>query len=74
MSWLALLTGAIKLISTLADYLRERKLMDAGAAQAISAGQGKILDDLARIQAARDALVDPDSDRADRLRDEFRRD
>ena len=70
MNWLALLTGVIKLISTLADYLREKKLMDAGAAEAISKGQADVLESLRRVQAARDAVAAGD-DWAQRVHDKY---
>jgi hypothetical protein len=74
MSWLALITGAIKLISSLADYLRDKKLMDAGAAEAVMKGQADVLESLRRIQVARDAVVtDSDPDWSKRVRDKYTR-
>lgn len=74
MPWLSLLSGLVSLVSELAKYLGNKRLIDAGAAEAVAKGQADVLESLRRIQAARDALVDPDSDRAERLRDKFRRD
>lgn len=71
MGWLSLLSGLISLVSELAKYLGNKRLIDAGAAEAVSKGRADVLESLRRIQVARDALVNPDSDRAERLRDRF---
>ncbi len=71
MAWLSLLTGLISLVSEFAKYLGNKRLIDAGAAEAVSKGQADVLETLRRIQVARDALADPESDRAERLRKRF---
>jgi hypothetical protein len=69
--WLSLISGIVGLVSELAKYLGNKRLIDAGAAEAVSRGQADVLDSLRRIQAARDVLADPDADRAERLRKRF---
>ena len=73
MSWLAALTGIVKLVGLIAEYLGRKQLLDAGAAQAIAEGQRATLDTLAKVKASREALADPDTGRADRLRDKYTR-
>ena len=73
MSWLAVITSLIKLISVFADYLNNKQLLDAGEAKAISEGQNEILLKLQQVKAARLALDDPESDRPGRLRKRFER-
>lgn len=71
--WLTALTGVIKIVGLVADYLGNKQLLDAGSAQTIAEGQRATLDSLAKVKAAREALADPDTGRADRVRDKFRR-
>jgi hypothetical protein len=73
MPWLSLLTGLVSLVAELAKFLGNKRLIDAGAAEAVAKGQADVLENLRRIQVARDALVDPESGRAERLRDRFQR-
>ncbi|OQW34126.1 MAG: hypothetical protein A4E20_11875 [Nitrospira sp. SG-bin2] len=77
MNWLALITGVIKLVSALADYLREKKLMDAGEAQAIVAGNAETLKRLEDARKGRDAMQAGDGDSAEwaeRVRRKYQRD
>lgn len=71
MSIIGLLAALFKLAGFVAKYAADRQLITAGQAEAIAANNGKILDDLAKIQAARVALDDPATGRRDKLRDRF---
>lgn len=74
MTWLAALTGLIKIVGLIAEYLGRKQLIDAGEAKAIAEGQKNVLDNLSRIKASRETLSDPGSNRNQRVRDKFRRD
>lgn len=66
MTWLALLSGIIKLAGNLADYLGDRQLLKAGEHKAVRANLEKILEDIAKARTARRAVKsDPDSLRND---------
>lgn len=73
MPWLSLLTGLVQLLGAVAKYLGDKRLMDAGAAEAIAKGQTNVIEDLRRVAAAREVLRNPDSDRAERVRKRFQR-
>lgn len=64
--WLSLLRLLLQLASTVATHLRERRLLEAGAAQAVLKGVRDADEAIARARAARDAVRDdPDSVRDD---------
>ena len=71
MQWLAIISGLIKLASALAKWAGDRQLIKAGEAEAIAAGNTETLNALAKVQASRVVLDDPNSGRRDRLRDRF---
>lgn len=74
MAWLSLLSGIIKLVSEFARYLGNKKLIDAGAAEAVAKGQADVLESLRRVQAARDAMAtDSDPGWSQRVRDKYTR-
>jgi hypothetical protein len=74
MGFAAILAGLIKIFGAVAQYLGNKQLIDAGEAKVIAEGATNVIDNLARVKAAREALgPDLDSDRAKRVHDEFRR-
>lgn len=70
MSWLAILTYLIRLVSSLAKYLDRKQILEAGEARAVSAGMGKSLEELEKVRMARDRLRDPSW--RTRLREKYR--
>lgn len=62
MNYLALLKGLVTLVSSIAQYLRDKKLIDAGVAQAVLEGledANKAIIDIKRAQSddgVRDAV------------------
>ena len=67
MPWLALLNGLLSLASSLASFLRDKQLLDAGRAMAISGSIKKgAMDETAKAIRARDAVRDD----ADSVRDD----
>lgn len=72
MSWIAALSGLLKLAGALAEWLGRRQLLQAGAAEAIATGLQGVLSHVEKARAARDRLAaDPGESR--RLRDKFTR-
>ena len=72
MTWLSILAGVLRLAGTLAGWLKDRQLIDAGEAQAIAAHLEGALHNVELAKAARDKLDDPGERK--RLRDKFTRD
>ena len=70
MTWLALLRVLLSLAATLADYVRDKQLLDAGAAAAIGERARLSLQEIAAAQAAA-AKVRDDAGQKDA--DPFRR-
>jgi len=64
MNWLALLKGLLALSNSLTEYLRNKQLIDAGEAQAISEG----------LQNAQDAVQKAREDRRPGVREFDKRD
>lgn len=58
MIWLGLLRLLLSLTTALADYLRQKQLLDAGAAQETISNLRRAWDALARARAAVGAVVD----------------
>ena len=65
MAWLGLLKLLLSLASSLAGYLRERQLLDAGAAEAVAAGTTEALRRIEVANMARAAVRDTPEDIAD---------
>ena len=76
MTWLGIVKAALIALSAFASWLRNRALIDAGAAEAVAAHLAGALDEIGRAQAARDSVRDVLLRHPDRVRDddEFRRD
>lgn len=63
MAWLAFIEALLKAISGVVGYLGDRRLLDAGQAEAISAGLKQTLDSVKRANDVKDAIhhnADPD--------------
>jgi hypothetical protein len=58
MTWLALLSGLVKLAGALADWLGARQLLQAGQAQAIAEGLKGVLTNVEAAKQARAGLAD----------------
>lgn len=71
MGWVALLKALLGVCAALADYVRDKNLIDAGEAQAIS---DSVRVQLARIEKARAARRAVSDDPRDILSDQDRRD
>jgi hypothetical protein len=74
-TWLALIEAALMALAGFAGFLKNRQLLDAGAAEQVSRALAAALDDIAKAKAAReavrrDAVRDPRGLRED---DGFRR-
>lgn len=64
--WLTLLKLLLSIASAVATHVRERRLLEAGAAQAVLKGVRDADEAIRRARAARDAVRDdPDSVRDD---------
>lgn len=64
--WLTILKGLLSLASSIAGYLHDKQLIDAGRSQAIAEGATNALEQVKKAQAARLAVNNsPDSLRAD---------
>lgn len=75
MTWLAFIQLVIKAVASLADYLGNKQLLDAGKAQAISAGLQQTLDNIGKANAVEKELRDnPNGDFANSVRDKYTRD
>jgi len=69
MTWLALVSGLVKIVSGIVGYLGNRQLLDAGEAKGINLGLTKTLAQIDKARAARRAVdhssdsvsVDPDN-------------
>jgi hypothetical protein len=77
MGWIAIISAAINLLGRLAAYLADRRLIEAGSAEAIARGLRETLDNLEVARRAADAVINPitadDRDYAERVRDRFKR-
>ena len=62
MAWLGLLKLLLSLASSLAGYMRERQLLDAGAAEAVAAGTTEALRRIEVANMARAAVRDTPED------------
>lgn len=69
MGWLSLLKAVLSFARILADYLRDKQLMDAGEAKAISAQLENSLHALERARVARKRAV-ADFDKRDGVPDD----
>ena len=72
MTWLSILAGVLRLAGTIANWLKDRQLIDAGEAQAIAEHLGGALHNVELAKAARGKIDDPVERK--RLRDKFTRD
>jgi len=76
-SWLALLSAVIGLISRAVGFLGDRRLIDAGEADAVVRILRATLADTERARRAADAVDNPESDAdrafAERVRRRFQR-
>jgi len=66
MGFVSLLKGLLSLASMLAEYLRDKQLMDAGAAKAALEGIRAADDAIARANEARQKLPPTDKDEFNR--------
>jgi len=57
MNWLALLKGLLALSNSLTEYLRNKQLLEAGEAQAISEGLQNAQDAIQKAREARNTAV-----------------
>jgi hypothetical protein len=76
LSWLALITGLVKLANALADYAGRRQLITAGQAEAVATGCQATLSMIEKARRAENAIDHPsaaDDGFAKRVHDEFGR-
>lgn len=74
MEWASLLTLLLKLVAGLSDYLGRRQLLEAGKAQAVSAGLQNILDNLTKADDVKAEFTrNPDGSFAHGVRDKYTR-
>lgn len=70
MPWLAIITGFIKLASAIAQYAKDRQLINAGVAEAVAAGNSATLSNIDKAKAVKDEIANrPDSDWSKRVHD-----
>lgn len=65
MSWISLITGLVKLVSVLAEYMRDKRLIDAGAAEGILQANTATLGVIEDARKGRDAMLAGDGDSAE---------
>ena len=74
MAWLAIIELVLKAVSSVADFLGNRQLLEAGKAQAIREGLQATLDNMSKANAAKTELRDnPDGEYAVSVRDKYER-
>lgn len=74
MSWAALIELVLKLVASVASYLGDKQLLDAGKAEAISAGLQATLDNMGKADVAKNELADnPDGDYARSVQQKYER-
>ena len=70
MTWLGLIQALLTAVSALAAALGNRRLIDAGAAQAVAAHLAAALDEIGRADAVRDSVRRDLEREPERLRDD----
>ena len=74
MAWIAFIEALLKAISGVVGYLGDRRLLEAGQAEAISAGLQQSLDSIKRANDVKDAMRNnADPDFSERLRKKYER-
>lgn len=74
MAWASLLTTLLKLVAGLSDYLGRQQLLEAGKAEAVSAGLQSILDNLKKADDVKEEFArNPDGSFAHGVRDKYTR-
>ena len=74
MDWVTIITLVLKAVSGVVEFLNSRKLLDAGAAEALAQGLQGTLDNLAAAQAASEEIKNnPDGEYAKSIRDKYTR-
>lgn len=74
MPWATLLTLLLKMVAGLSEYLSRQQLLEAGKAEAVSAGLQIILDNLTKANDVKAELArNPDGSFAHGVRDKYTR-
>jgi hypothetical protein len=74
MTWLSLILGIVKLVSSLTQYLNDKRLIDAGTAEGILQANTATLGVIEDARKGRDAMLAGDGDWVERVRDKYTRD
>lgn len=72
MGWIGLISGLLRLVNFVAEFLSRKQLIDAGVAQAVAAGNTATLERIEKARKVKDALA-ADPDYARRMRDKYTR-
>lgn len=74
MAWASIIELVLKALSSIADYLGNRQLLEAGKAQAIVAGLQATLDNMSKADAVKkEVAANPDGDFANIVRNKYER-
>lgn len=74
MSWISIIQLVLKVVSSVADYLGNKQLLEAGEAKAISEGLRTTIENIGKANAARSEVRDnPDSAYSRGVRDKYER-
>jgi hypothetical protein len=72
-AWLAVIVAVLKAVTSLSAYLGDRKLIEAGKAEALQIGLALTLESVEKSNVAVHAVSNPHSDYAQRVRAEYER-